>query len=156
MAERISRGPSIAPLVAIPAEASEVAAIAAALEGAALPADDVTAPGVRLFTFRSGGEIVGYGGFEPHGPDALLRSIVVQPPRRGRGIGRAIVESLLDRAAADGARTAFLLTQTARGFFETLGFVAIDRAAAPAAIRATRQMTALCPSSATLLVRAIP
>ena len=64
---------------------------------------------------------------------------------------------LMRRAYDAGARQAYVLTgdSEARGFFNRLGFEAIDRSAAPAAILATRQASELCPASATLLTKRI-
>jgi N-acetylglutamate synthase-like GNAT family acetyltransferase len=102
-----------------------------------------------------GVELVGYGGYELHGDNALLRSIVIAPARRRKGLGRLATDLLLKRAYQDGARTGYLLTTTAAPFFETLGFATIDRKAAPAAILATRQASSLCPSSAALLAKSL-
>ena len=54
---------------------------------------------------------MGYGGYELYGEDVLLRSVVVLPAMRGKGLGRALTESLLARAGEAGARRAFLLTK---------------------------------------------
>lgn len=143
------------PIEEVALSTRDLAGIAAALEGAGLPADDIAAPGVRLFEYRIGGRRAGYGGMERHGHDVLLRSIVVLPEARGRGAGRAIVALLLRRAADEGSRRAFLLTRDAQPFFERLGFEEADRAGAPDGIRATRQMAALCPATASLLSRSI-
>jgi N-acetylglutamate synthase-like GNAT family acetyltransferase len=126
-----------------------------ALRDAGLPADDLDADGVTLYAFEEDGAVVGYGGLEMVGDDALIRSIVVVPARRRRGFGRRIVEQALMNAARCGARRAFLLTTDARAYFEALGFAVIDRKDAPPAILATRQATGLCPVSAVLMVRAL-
>jgi N-acetylglutamate synthase-like GNAT family acetyltransferase len=47
----------------------------------------------------------------------------------------------------------WLLTTTARAFFDKLGYAAVDRAGVPGAIRATAQFSALCPDSATVMVK---
>jgi arsenate reductase len=70
--------------------------------------------------------------------------------RRGVVPGQTLAE-----ARRLGATRAFLLTNTARDYFAGLGFAAIDRTAAPAAILATRQAAGLCPSSAPLMVKSI-
>jgi N-acetylglutamate synthase-like GNAT family acetyltransferase len=124
------------------------------LEAAGLPADDVAAPEVSAFRFADGARFVGYGALELHGADVLLRSIVVAPDARREGIGRRIVDRLLAEARELGASRACLLTKVARGYFEGLGFVAIDRASAPQAILATRQAARLCPASAALMAQA--
>jgi GNAT superfamily N-acetyltransferase len=152
----VTRPPEPAPgLEAEALPAGRRAAAAAALQGAGLPADDLERPGVLLLAFRAEGRLAGYGGLELHGAEALLRSVLVLPERRGAGVGRAITERLLRRAAEAGARRVFLLTADAAGFFERLGFARIPREAAPDAIAGTPQMAGLCPSTAALLVRPI-
>ena len=99
--------------------------------------------------------MMAYGGLEPLGEHVLVRSIAVLPAFRGKGIGRNIVPLLLYRAYRSGARTAWLLTDTAAPFFEKIGFRVVDRQAAPAAVLATRQTASLCPASAPLLSRSI-
>jgi N-acetylglutamate synthase-like GNAT family acetyltransferase len=132
----------------------ERSAMSEMLRLAGLPADDLDSECVRAFAFADrDGALVGYGGLEIHGDDALVRSIVVEPSRRRQGAGRAIVERLLAEAAALDAERAYLLTTNARAYFAMAGFAAVARAAAPPAILATRQAVGLCPASAALMVR---
>jgi len=138
----------------LPLAPAQIDAMRAALVAAHLPADDLEAEGVILYAFARGDEVVGYGGFEGYGASALLRSIVVVPADRRGGLGRQIVASVIAEAGKAGAENVYLLTTDAQGYFERLGFVAVERAQAPASILATRQGAALCPSSAALLVRA--
>jgi N-acetylglutamate synthase-like GNAT family acetyltransferase len=139
---------------ATPLAAGERAAMGEALRFAGLPASDLDDASVRAFAFAGrDGALVGYGGLEIHGDEALVRSIVVEPSRRRQGAGRAIVERLLGEAAALGAVRAYLLTTNARAYFERLGFATVARADAPPAILATRQAVGLCPASAALMVR---
>lgn len=127
-----------------------------ALGAAALPVDDLDEPGRRFYAFDSlAGERLGHGGFELYGRDLLLRSMVVAPAARGRGIGAAVLALLLRRAFDQGARQAWLLTTDAAGFFQRQGFTRVERSAAPAAILATRQASTLCAASAALMTRAI-
>ena len=109
--------------------ADALAAARAVLTATHLPIDDLAAEGVNLFTFEEAGKIVGYGGFERYGENALVRSIVVVPDRRRRGFGRRIVESVLAQARKHGAERAYLLTIDAQHYFAGLGFVVVDRAA---------------------------
>jgi N-acetylglutamate synthase-like GNAT family acetyltransferase len=127
--------------------------LSAALLASDLPVDDLADNGRTFYRFVEAGQTVGFGGYERHGDDALLRSIVVDPAARGRGIGRAVTTVLLDQLSRDGVRNVYLLTTSAEALFKALGFVQIDRSAAPAEIMATRQAASLCPSSATLLFR---
>jgi len=143
-------------LMANPLSVGGREAMSEALRRADLPTDDLDEAGVRAFAFADrDGAIVGHGGLEIHGEHALMRSIVVEPSRRGRGEGRAIVDWLLAEASAHGAARVYLLTTTARAFFATLGFAAVARADAPAAILATRQAAGLCAASAALMVKAL-
>jgi len=121
-----------------------------ALDRMGLPSDDARLPGRRFFHFDCDGTPVGYGGLEGEAPDLLLRSVVVFPEMRGRGYGRRMVAALEQQAA--GARL-HLLTTTAAVFFQRLGYVAADRAAAPPAIAATREFATLCPVTAQYMVK---
>jgi len=116
---------------------------------------DVDREGVALFVGRVGGRRVGVCGLEVRGSDALVRSVAVEPERRGEGYGTALVERLLDRAREREVRGVYLLTEGAAGFFETLGFERIERGAVPDAIRETPEFTTLCPASATCLYRTL-
>jgi arsenate reductase (glutaredoxin) len=128
----------------------------ATLSEAGLPVDDLAHAGRWLYAFTTlDGERVGYGGFERYGPDVLLRSIVVLPAARTRGIGSGILALLMRRAFDHGARRAWLLTTSAARFFEQSGFKPVERTQAPQAIRDTQQAQALCPASAVLLGRSI-
>ncbi len=127
----------------------------AALQAAGLPIDDLEQSGRTFFRFADKGQIVGFGGLEPYGDCALLRSVVVLPEQRGRGYGEAISRRLLDEAGRGGARTVYLLTQSAAAFFEHRGFVKVERTAAPATILQTRQAASLCPASAGLFAKSI-
>jgi N-acetylglutamate synthase-like GNAT family acetyltransferase len=128
--------------------------LASALAEAGLPTADLTEPARSFFRFSESGTVVGFGGYELHGDAALLRSIAVLPAHRRKSIGREIVDMLGGRAAQAGARQLFLMTTNARPFFARLGFAIHDRASAPQAVLASRQVAELCPSSAALMSRA--
>ena len=134
--------------------ADEHDVLAATLAKAALPVDDLDAPGRLFWRFETGDEVlIGFGGLEIHGTETLLRSLVILPPMRRNGHGRASVMLLENEAAQHGCRTAWLLTTTARPFFARLGYMACDRAAVPRTIRATQEFAALCPASADVMTK---
>lgn len=143
---------SVEPLLPTDADFS---AFVAALMAAQLSTDDLDEPGRAFFRIRDDARAVGFGGYELHGEDALLRSVVILPGLRSRGLGGQVAEAVLGAAAEAGARHAWLLTATAERFFEGLGFVRTDCTAAPESIRSTRQAAQLCPSSATLMTRSL-
>jgi N-acetylglutamate synthase-like GNAT family acetyltransferase len=127
---------------------------ALAAEGLAL--DDLAEPGRVFFRFEdASGQVVGYGGYEPHGDSALVRSIVVAAAVRDQGFGKQILTRLLERAKSNGARRAYLITESAQEFFEGAGFAVIDRASAPKAILATKQATLLCSETAPLMAKSL-
>lgn len=127
----------------------------AILGQAALPTDDLGEPGRAFFRFADADRTVGFGGLEGSGGNVLLRSIVIVPEMRGKGLGRQATGLLLERARAAGARHAYLLTTDAGPFFKALGFEVIARESAPPEILATRQAASLCPSTAALMARHI-
>lgn len=99
------------------------------------------------------GGVVGLQIFDRIG---LLRSLVVAPDQRGRGCGQALVAAIEHLAAGNGVHELYLLTDTAEAFFATLGYHRVDRADAPANIRATPEFSSLCPDDAALMQKALP
>ena len=97
---------------------------------------------------EEGGRLVGAIGLEVYGDAALLRSAVVDPTRRGTGLGRDLVARLLEHAARRGVREVFLLTTTAERYFPRFGFAPIPREAVASPVRASEEFRGACPDSA--------
>jgi arsenate reductase len=136
-----------------PRESELWAEFVSALRSAGLPTEDLAEPGQAFFTFHDTDRTpVGFGGYLLANGDALLRSIVVTPSHRRRGLGSAMLTELLSRAAGD-AHTAWLLTMDADAFFARHAFARKERAEAPPAIAAAPQFTSICPASAVLMCR---
>jgi amino-acid N-acetyltransferase len=125
----------------------------AALTKAKLPTDDIAAPGRLFWRFEREDMLVGFGGLEIHGRDALLRSVVTLPPLRRRGIGAAIVAALETEALVAGSRTVWLLTTTAAPFFARLGYAVAERDKVPKSMRETQEFASLCPAGATMMTK---
>lgn len=123
----------------------------AALAKAKLATHDIGEPGRLFWRFEQEHMLVGFGGLEVHGRDALLRSVVTLPPLRKRGVGAAMVALLETEAFVAGCRTAWLLTTSAAPFFARLGYAACERADVPEAIRKTQEFARLCPASAVVM-----
>ena len=135
-------------------EPAGLAGLAQLLDAADLPSADIADPG-RLIIGIEADSLVGFGGLEGEGSDRLLRSIVVVPDRRRHGLGRVLVAALERQAHDLGVERLHLLTTTAAPFFRALGYADADRGAAPSAIAASHEFTALCPASAAYLVKAL-
>ena len=99
------------------------------------------------------GMIAGAVGLERYGSAALLRSAVVSPANRGTGIGRQLVESLLQRAREDGIDDLYLLTTTAEKYFPRFGFQPTTRAAVPESVKASAEFRGACPDTAVVMSR---
>ncbi len=135
------------------ANLSEVIGLLAECE---LPVADISPSGpARFFGIRAEGRLAAVIGLEPLGKIALLRSLAVAPARRHHGLGRELVAHAEQAAGALGIRTLYLLTTTATGFFEKLGYAPTPRDSAPAEIQATSQFAGLCPASSALLSKVI-
>lgn len=131
--------------------------LVSALAEAGLPTDDLTKPRRAFFRFGEGGRLIGFIGWERADDlTVLLRSLVVLPAERGHGAGEAMARWALTRLAELGVTDAYLLTTSLDAMAQRLGFARLDRAAAPDAIRRSRQFAGLCPSSAALFHRSLP
>jgi amino-acid N-acetyltransferase len=134
-----------------PTTGSDLERVEALLERNDLPYEDVRTGEGEFFLASADGEFVGVGGLETHGAEGLLRSVVVSASRRGRGLGAALVAELEARADDRGVDSLYLLTTTAAAFFERQGFEAVERDAAPPAVRGMTEFRDLCPASATCM-----
>lgn len=135
----------------------DLGALRALLESAGLPAADLTTAHLETFRVAEDGEgrLVGAVGLELAGTAALLRSLVVAPERRGSGLGHELVDAALELARERGVTEVWLLTTTADRFFDGLGWRRVERASAPAGIRATAEFASLCPASSVCRVRSL-
>lgn len=122
------------------------------LQAADLPYGDIDHDSAaRFYLLQEAGQPIALAGLELHGEAALLRSLVVAPEQRGRGLARQLLDHLRREARSGGARQLYLLTIDAADYFRRLGFDDLARDLAPAAIRNTRQFAQLCPEHAVLL-----
>lgn len=133
-------------------EEDDLDELAAVLVPAGLPDGDLRQPGRRFYRAADAAGAVGFAGLEPRGADALLRSLVVLPERRGLGHGRKLLQTMIGEARRQGVARLWLLTETAAGLFSAAGFARVPRAAVPPAIQATAEFTAFCPASAACMV----
>lgn len=96
---------------------------------------------------------------ERRGPEsndgpAVLRSVAVHRSHRGKGLGVLLVAHVVRMARTSGFGRIYLFTDTARAFFERLGFTAISRDSLPPAVGTSRQAQEECAETADAMVLA--
>jgi GNAT superfamily N-acetyltransferase len=93
-----------------------------------LDLDGLLEPRARLYIAEINAEPVGLGGLRPLAADeAEIKRMYVRPSSRGLGVGRAILQRLIDDARALGYRAIRLdsarFMQEAHGLYRRFGFV---------------------------------
>jgi N-acetylglutamate synthase-like GNAT family acetyltransferase len=77
------------------------------------------------------GAVVGMGALKPYSAAlAEVIALAVSPACQGMGVGQAIVERLIVRAAGQGVADVFALTRVP-GFFHRLGFTTVEKSRFP-------------------------
>lgn len=137
-----------------PSRADDLEYATALLTQAGLPIDDLEA-GKLAFTAECDDAIQGLVGIETFGETALLRSLVIAEPARGKGVGQLLVAALEGASAESGVAEMWLLTIDADGWFSRIGYEVRERIDAPPSIRATREFSGLCPGDAVLMSKKI-
>lgn len=78
-----------------------------------------------------GGRVLGVGGLHILWHDlAEVRSLAVDPAAKGQGVGRQVVEFLVQEAGALGLKRVFALTYQ-QAFFEKCGFTVVKKESLP-------------------------
>jgi amino-acid N-acetyltransferase len=138
-----------------PARPIDLSAIAALLAAFGLPTRGVVDSLDGFVVVELKGRVIGVGGIEIHGRNALLRSLAVSPEHQHAGIATAICDRLEPQAAQHDIESIYILTETAEQFFAGRGYAVIARSEAPAAIAASEEFSDLCPQSATIMRRPV-
>lgn len=121
---------------------------------AQLPVEDITPAHLEHFLGAwSGQSLEGVIGLQPYGSFALLRSLAVRVARRGSGLGSELISAAEHSALQKGVSSIYLLTTTAKPYFEKHGYTQIARESAPLSIRASSQFSSICPTSATAMCK---
>ena len=82
-----------------------------------------TQPACVPVVAEADGEIVGTGVGTANGPVGWIGTIFIAPDRRGRGLGRAITQVIIDRLESAGCRSlALVATSEGRQLYERMGF----------------------------------
>jgi amino-acid N-acetyltransferase len=147
---------SIARVALRAATPADLGAIRDLLHRHQLPTADLAESRPEFVIACEAERLIGAGALERFGSAALLRSLAVETAWRGGGVGRLIVMELERRARASGVDELILLTLSAPGFFQRLGYRAKDRAQVPRAVLASAEFRSLCPASAACMAKALP
>ena len=102
----------------------------------------------RFLIARVDSRAVGCAGLEIYADGGLLRSVAVEPSARQAGLGAALVGGVVAAARQVGLRELYLLTTTAPGFFERLGFARVERSDVPLAVAESWEFRVGCPQTA--------
>ncbi|TXH69608.1 MAG: GNAT family N-acetyltransferase [Thiothrix sp.] len=136
-----------------PQRITQPSSIAVLLETHHLPSQDLAQANDSYFWGLGSPEYYAAIGLERYGSEGLLRSLVVDVAKRGQGLGRELVAWVEQYAQDEGIKQLYLLTTTAKPFFETLGYQSITRAQLPTSIQSTSQVQGVCPTSADILMK---
>lgn len=84
----------------------------------------------QFITVRQGGQIIAFGRIKPYGDEVYeLGCVGVIEEQRGRGLGRLVVQELIERFPTD----AVYVTTDLSNYFEKLGFTRTDTLPRPLA-----------------------
>lgn len=138
-----------------PAAPADLAAVFALLDANGLPRAGLDEHLATTLVARDQGRLVGCAALELYGRAALLRSVAVAAPLRGRGVGQALTSAALALARGRGVQTVYLLTETAAQFFPKFGFEVVTRASVEPAVLQSTEFTTACPASALVMALAL-
>ena len=138
-----------------PAYPQDCTAIRALLERSGLPTRDLESARPEFTVVCEDGQVIAAGALQRFGSSALLRSVVVAPDHRGRGVGQSIVSELERVARGAQINQLVLLTQNAAEFFARQGYRVIERSTAPHDMQSSEEFRSLCPSSATCMAKSL-
>ena len=120
-----------------------------------LPTEDLTIDKLKHFLVArdENDVVIGAIGVELCHDIGLLRSLVVAPSYRRKGLGVQLVHALQSYAQSNAVKTLFLLTITSRDFFKRLGYQVTQRSLVPVPIAKTEEFKNICPVSAVCLFK---
>jgi enamine deaminase RidA (YjgF/YER057c/UK114 family)/N-acetylglutamate synthase-like GNAT family acetyltransferase len=121
---------------------------------------DLPLPGehdqVTMLKAYLGGELVGCVGYGCYGDSAVLHSLVVVREAKGEGVGRALVEGVVERVRRLSVRRIYLATTDTTRYFAYLGFLPIERAAVASAVLLSPELAEYAAGEASHMCYEIP
>lgn len=135
------------------ASAEEKKAFVAQLIEVKLPYADLGEATELFVLLDAENKVIGTAGLEWYGQNALLRSVSVSTLYQGKGVGKQILFEIERIVHSRQAKRIYLLTETAKDFFEKNNYALTPRQAIPKEVLASPQFTSTCPSTATAMVK---
>ncbi len=145
---------STLPVLKIAVNEKERSQAIAILQQQDLPTSDIDEDKL-LYLLMNNENPVGTAGLEIFEDCALLRSVSVTKEEQGKGYGKLINEAIEKYAKDSGINCLYLLTTTAKDFFDKQGYCIIKREESPQAIQQTVEFASLCPSAAVVIKKRI-
>jgi amino-acid N-acetyltransferase len=139
-----------------PATRAHLPAMLDLLKQNGLPPDGLESHIETTLVAVEDGRLVGSAALELYQGSALLRSVAVDAPRRGTGLGHRLTLAALDLARRRGVKSVYLLTETAADFFPRFGFKPVPRESVEPAVQQSVEFTKACPASALAMKRELP
>jgi amino-acid N-acetyltransferase len=130
------------------ATANDLPAVLKLLEANKLPTAGVQNHLEHFQLELMGPDRIACAGLEVHGQAGLLRSVAVAEDHRSTGLGRNLVEAILEQAKTIQLSSVSLLTETASNYFVRFGFQITPRETLPASLQASAEFRGACPDSA--------
>lgn len=134
---------------------SQYKEVVSMLVQARLPYEDIDLNVHHMIGAYDGDRLKGIAALELYGQYALLRSVAVDAQQQQKGLGSGLINEILKVAKTINLSKLYLLTETAEGFFEKLGFVKTERSDVPLAVLESKEFKHICPSSAVCMMRQI-
>jgi N-acetylglutamate synthase-like GNAT family acetyltransferase len=129
----------------------DLALVKALLTAAALPLDGLEA--TRGWVAVADSRVVGHVAAEEFGESVVLRSLVVAPEARGRGIAGALLRYAELQSVE---KKAYLRTQTINAWVERLGYAKLPLERVPTELKASPEFSGFICSSVPIYVKNAP
>ena len=116
-----------------------------------LPSEDLPDVLTDFYAAVNAEKLIGLIGMERYGNFGLLRSMVVHPDYRNKGVAETLVIHLEKEAKATGITDMYLLTETADKYFTRKGYSTITRESVPDELKQSSEFSHVCPASAVVM-----
>jgi amino-acid N-acetyltransferase len=106
-----------------------------------------------IVTDKNTDMLLGCIGLEIYEDDALIRSLAVHPSYHNKGLGSKLINHIHEFASSIGIKRIYLLTETAKPFFERFNYQVIPRSDTSSKVQQSIEFKSLCPETATCMVK---